>query len=120
MTEKHSGQAEAGPGEQDPVLAALRHVEARYREIYIAFATRTDQNRREMAQARENNARLKREHATQQRELDQERLRSQRDHEVAERLAAAVGEIHRSLFGGNIYELILKTCLTLTGATRGL
>src|SRR6185503_11743093 len=38
----------------------------------------------------------------------------------ADHLAAALKDIHRSLFSSNVFDLILKTCLTLTGASRGL
>jgi len=38
----------------------------------------------------------------------------------AEALHAALKDIHRSLFQGNVYEMILRSCLTITGASRGL
>ena len=33
--------------------------------------------------------------------------------------ASVLKDIHRSVFGGSVFDLILKACLTLTGATRG-
>lgn len=49
-----------------------------------------------------------------------EQARAERHRQRAEQLSDVLKEIHRSLFSGNVYELILKACLTLTGATRGL
>ncbi len=48
----------------------------------------------------------------------QEAARQQR--ERADRLAEALKDIYGSLFKGDIYELILKACLLITGASRGL
>ena len=45
---------------------------------------------------------------------------SERHRLSAERLTRIVKQLHRSLFSGHIHDLILKACLNLTGATRGL
>ena len=57
-----------------------------------------------------------------EREAEAGRLREEtRWHrERAEQLRDILKDVHRSLFSGNIYELVLKACLSLTGATRGL
>ncbi|MBV9172520.1 MAG: HD domain-containing protein [Chloroflexi bacterium] len=78
--------------EQDPVISALRQAEASYRQTIAAL----------------------------QSELDDERRRQRRDHASAESLTATVHEMLRSMFSGNVFDLVLKTCVTLTGATRGL
>ncbi len=44
---------------------------------------------------------------------DAERARSQR-------LETVLSQLHQTFFTGNVYALILKACLTITGATRGL
>jgi HD-GYP domain-containing protein (c-di-GMP phosphodiesterase class II) len=44
----------------------------------------------------------------------------ERQRERAEALRHALVEVHRALFGGNVYEMILRACLQITGATRGL
>ena len=53
-------------------------------------------------------------------ELEREREAVRRQKECAADLREALKEVHRALFSGDVYELILRACLTLTGATRGL
>jgi putative nucleotidyltransferase with HDIG domain len=53
-------------------------------------------------------------------ELADERSAAECERERAARLAEAIREMHRSLFNGNVYELILRACITITAATRGL
>ena len=57
---------------------------------------------------------------TQGREIEDERRRAQHRDHTAEAFGNALKELFRSASSGNVFELILKTCLTLTGATRGL
>ncbi len=52
-------------------------------------------------------------------ELDGARRAFERQRVRAETLRHALVEVHRALFGGNVYEMILRACLQLTGATRG-
>ena len=111
---------DGGPALNDPVLAALRQADERYREIYLSLEQQIAATRDELTQTRERTERLSQELATKRRELEHERARAQHQRDSAGALAAALKEIHRSLFGANIYELVLKACLTLTGATRGL
>jgi HD-GYP domain-containing protein (c-di-GMP phosphodiesterase class II) len=106
---------EAQPAADDPVLAALRQAELHYREAYRAL----EQQRAELARVRADKARLSSQLAAQQAEVDQLRRRAERQRQRADALSTALNDVHRALFGGNVYELILKTCLTLTGATRG-
>lgn len=51
---------------------------------------------------------------------EQERRAAQRYRDRAEQMAEGFKQIHRALFEGGVYGLILKACLTITGATRGL
>lgn len=53
-------------------------------------------------------------------EAQEAQERAERNRARANQLATSLKSIHRSLFSGNIYELILKACLTITGATRGM
>jgi hypothetical protein len=78
--------------ERDPVVSALRQAETNYHQTIAALQT----------------------------ELDDERRRQRREHAHAESLTSTVHEMLRSMFSGNVYDLVLKTCVTLTGATRGL
>lgn len=62
-----------------------------------------------------------------ERQSEQERdvAQAERDRRAAEQaharqLEEVLRELHRTFFSGNVYSLILKACLTLTGATRGL
>jgi putative nucleotidyltransferase with HDIG domain len=52
--------------------------------------------------------------------LEQERRAAQRHRDKATQMAEGFKQIHRALFEGGVYGLILKACLTITGATRGL
>jgi HD-GYP domain-containing protein (c-di-GMP phosphodiesterase class II) len=106
----------AAPTRDDPLLTALRRAEARYREIYRDL----HQQRAAVSEARAENEKLSQKLAARELELREERRRAEHHRERLDELAAAFKEIHRALFSGNIYDLILKTCLTLTGATRGL
>ena len=114
---RHSDQAPAAqPSKDDPLLAALGQAEARYREMYRDL----HQQRVELIDARAKNEQLNRELAAQQDKLTEARRRAEHQLGRLDELARAFNEIHRALAAGNIYDLILKTCLTLTGATRGM
>jgi len=51
---------------------------------------------------------------------DMDRTMADRQRQRADRLGRLVKQMHRSLFSGHIPDLILKACLNLTGAKRGL
>lgn len=62
-----------------------------------------------------------------QQELDQARDQEEQERQSsvmyrdrAVQLGDNLKQIHRALYEGNVYSLILKACLTITGATRGL
>ena len=115
-----SEASHVSPAPDDPVLTTLRQVEAQYRTAYAALYERSKDALMELDQLREEQQRLREEHATLRRELDAERSRAERHREEASALTTAFRDIHRSMFSNNVYDLILKACLTLTGATRGL
>jgi HD-GYP domain-containing protein (c-di-GMP phosphodiesterase class II) len=91
------GAGEAGA--HDPVLQSLQGVEAAYR------AQDAQWHRREAAL-----------HEA----LEAERAIAERQRKRAECLDRALREIHGALFGvQDVYELILRACLTITEASRG-
>src|SRR5207302_1467791 len=117
---KPSSEADqVSPDPDDTVLTALRQVEAHYRDIYAALQERSTTLLEQLDQAREDQQRLREQEATLRRELNAERSRAERHREEATAFATALKEIHRSMFSSNVYDLILKACLALTGATRG-
>lgn len=90
----------------DPVLTSLREAEDRYRAKVRAFQTDWVRHQTELSAA--------------QAEAAQAVSIAARHRDRANKLAEVLKDIHRSLFNGNVYELILRACLTLTGASRGL
>jgi HD-GYP domain-containing protein (c-di-GMP phosphodiesterase class II) len=52
-------------------------------------------------------------------ELAETRRAFERQRDRAESLRHALVEVHRALFGGNVYEMILRACVQITGSTRG-
>ena len=52
-------------------------------------------------------------------ELQEQRVMAERQRKRTECLDRSLREIHGSLFTGNVYQLILQACLTITEATRG-
>jgi HD-GYP domain-containing protein (c-di-GMP phosphodiesterase class II) len=116
-----SDQAQqARPAADDPVLAALRQAEAHYRQLRAQLDQRSADLERDLARARDESESLRHRLAAQELAVERERHLAQQQRESAHSLASALKEVHRALFSGNVYDLILKTCLTLTGGTRGL
>lgn len=110
-------------GRADPVLAALGQAAQRYRAVQALWerdVAELQQAREELAGAREERREVLEELDRTRALLDRERQLASRHRERARQLAAALKDIHRALFRGNVFELILRACTTLTGATRGL
>ena len=105
----------AGAPRDDRVVAALEQVAAEYR----AVREEADATAHALAATQTDNEKLETLLAHQQRELAFERQAAEQERERAAQLAAQLREVHRSLFRGDVYDLILRACLTLTGATRG-
>ena len=134
VTEQHEGLPSLA---DDPVLSSLHQAEEAYRarrgdmERLIA---ELDRARGRVAEARQQLGEAQEqlgEAQVQSRDLgsrlavteharDLERVRAEHHREQAGQLAAALKDMHRAIFSGNVYELLLRACLTLTGATRGL
>jgi putative nucleotidyltransferase with HDIG domain len=114
----------------DPVLTALHVAEESYRSIrgdmerLIAELAQTrgqlDETRRQLDQAQGQTRSLGAQLAATEQDRQQEQARAERHRERAQQLAEALKEIHRAIFSRNVYELLLRACLTLTGGTRGL
>jgi len=118
---RDSDQAQqARPAADDPVLAALHQAEAHYRAMCGQLEQQRVEAEQEAARVRAENESLRQELVARERALEHERRLLQQHRERSDVVAAALKDIHRALFSGNIYDLILKTCLTLTGGTRGL
>jgi len=100
----------------DPMFAALRKAEATYQAVQARVAEQDVA----LAEATQENAALRQSLAAQQTLLEAERRKNRRERARTKDVSGQLREIHAALFSGNIYDLILKACLTLTGATRGL
>src|SRR5204862_6256138 len=74
----------------------------------------------QLSRLRDANRQLTQDLEQARRRLDAEEKKARRYQERARQLADALKAIHRALFEGNLFSLILKACLTVTGATRGL
>lgn len=115
-----SSEPRDGDGGDDPVLAHLNEAAAAYRrqtDAQDARFERVDAARRQAEQrARELGAEL----AEARRRLEAQAAAAECYRTRSENLRELLKEVHRGLFTGNVYELILRACLTLTGGTRGL
>jgi len=112
---------------QDPVLLHLAQADREYRQARAELeqerkelSAALGETQRQLMNAREINGQLTRTLEVSQAQTEEERRKAARHREKAKQLADIIKQIHRSLFDGNIYGLILRACLTLTGATRGL
>ncbi|HEX2091620.1 MAG TPA: HD domain-containing phosphohydrolase [Longimicrobiaceae bacterium] len=106
----------------DPVLRELADVEARYLERLSGWEqerAELERTRNRLTELRTENERLTESIGTVEARLREEREAAERHQRRAEQLAECLKEIHRALFEGDVYELILRTCLSITGATRG-
>jgi HD-GYP domain-containing protein (c-di-GMP phosphodiesterase class II) len=121
--------AEQQAPDREQQAALADRIESRLEEVASLYRTHRQESERGAAELDAARSRLaSAEEAARQltRELDEERSRverqrreAQRQRERAEQLREVVADIHRSLFQGNLYQHILRACLTITGATRG-
>jgi putative nucleotidyltransferase with HDIG domain len=119
-------QAPAGSME-DPVLASLRYAEEEYRKQRLRCDRENEElwnklsaSQAELERADDTVARLTQELAQVRAQAQAEQQKALRQQDRANQLSGALKEIHRALFRGNVYDLILQACLNITGATRGL
>src|SRR5687767_1003701 len=107
-------------GVADPVLQALQQAEDAYAEarteyntISAALTQAQEALKSEKAEARKQVQELTK-------RLEAEEKRVVRYQGQARRMSDCMRELHGAIFGGNIYDLILNACITVTGATRGI
>jgi len=125
--EQRVSDRERETGQADPVEARLEEVTRLYRTHRMEWEAALEEARTHLANAHETNRDLTRELDAQRTALEAERAALERERSEAERQRAraeqfrqVISDIHRSLFHGNLYLHILRACLTITGATRGL
>ncbi|HEU4456582.1 MAG TPA: HD domain-containing phosphohydrolase [Longimicrobium sp.] len=119
--------------DEDLVLSRMHAAASAYRDARADWARERDARdraltvaltERDAAQRERDTARGERDVAREERdavrvELQEAVAAAERQGARAEALRDALKEIHRSLFTGNVYEMILRSCLTITGAARG-
>ena len=86
----------------DPVLSDLNKVERDYRAFRWAYERQVE----ELHDARKEIKALRRE--------------AERQHKRAERLRQVSVDIHKGALRGDVYNLVLRSCLSATGAERGI
>ncbi|MDP9347968.1 MAG: HD domain-containing protein [Gemmatimonadota bacterium] len=92
----------------------------RQREEWERQAAELDAARSRLASAEQVARQLSGELEEERSRLDRQRREAERQRERAEHLRHLIADIHGSLFQGNLYQHILRACLTITRATRGL
>ena len=111
------------PLPEDPVLISLQNAEQQYIETR---ALREEQSKeietltQKLARQESSSKRLASQLEAATKHLADEKKRADREKARGKELTDCLRDVHRALFDGNIYSLILKACLTATGATRGL
>lgn len=113
----------APPDDEDPVLAALHAAEAAYRaerRDAAELAAKLAETSAALGEARQELTGTRSELRALHERLTAAERALQRDRERAVQLAEALRDLHRAVFSGNIYELLLRVCLKLTDASRGL
>lgn len=110
-------------GTPDPVLRALEEVGQEHLQARAAWEQEREAMRQALAeyrQAMETNRRLQEEQKQYQARLAAERRRAERYKLRGDQLSQELRNLHKALYDGNVFSLILKSILTITGATRGL
>ena len=106
----------------DPTISALDQAAAEHAAALAEFARTRDELarvREELARADEVREHMGEDLADALNERDRLRRQAERQRERAERLADALKSVHTALQSGNLYDLLLRACLQITGATRG-
>lgn len=89
------------------------------REEYVKVYAGRARAEEELAAEKKRNEKLSSQLEGAEEEVEQLCVKVDRQKERATQLSSCLKDIHRALFNGNIYDLILRACLTITGATRG-
>ncbi len=104
----------------DPVLSSLDQTREVYTKEKEVWEHRADELAQQARQAQEQQKQTADELRQARAQLARERQRAEHQKERANRLAESLKSVHRALFDGNVFSLILKACLGVTGGTRGL
>ena len=88
-------------GVTDPVLSSLNEASEQYRAARTSW-------QRDLEVAREAERAAVEELRRVRGQLDKERQRTSRHRDRAEKLASALKDLHRALFSGNVFEMILR------------
>ena len=96
------------------------HLHRRLTEEKARVEQQKAQVEQEKAQVEQQRARVEQQVAQESQKRAAQEQDSARQRERADRLAGIIKELHQELFSGNIYTLILRACLSITGATRGI
>ena len=108
--------------EADPVLTALDQAAAAHRDARAEterLAAEAELALQAVEQARVAERAARAELGQLRGEVHAERARADRQTDRADKLLHALREVHKTLFGGNVFEAILRASMSLTGATRG-
>ena len=107
----------------DPVLESLHQAEVSYLEARSDLDTVSGSlthAQEALKEEKAHNRDLSKQLQAAKKQLEQERQRVERYQEQSSQMASCLKEINGALFRGNIYDLILNACITVTGATRGI
>lgn len=121
MTPHQHADGDGGAGEA--ALASLRQAEAHLRQMTEQLrgqAAEVAELRAQLTGVRDHNEDLTGQCEEGKRALEQALAAECHQEERARLLAEGLKDIHRALFSNNIYELLLRVCATITGASRGL
>lgn len=134
-TQHEAGQA--SHTSNDPVLSHLHRAEELYKELQSdaqqqrielestqselgSKQSQLESTRSQLERIQQSNKDLDEKLQATHRQIEQERIRAERQRERANQLAGCLKDLHRSLFDGNLYSLILRACLSVSGGTRGI
>jgi HD-GYP domain-containing protein (c-di-GMP phosphodiesterase class II) len=98
------------------IIEGLNQAETGYQQLLHAWQEQS----RHLQRAREEKERISKEYEALKHDHTDVCERLERLRERSARYATGVRDIYRSLFTGNIYDLILRACCNVTGGTRGL
>ncbi len=104
---------EAIPAEADPVIAALETTHEQYQQMRSSWEGK-------VLDLEEGNQKLTEQVDQLRAQQVREKQRAERHKQRARMMAEEIKNIHRALFDGNLFNLILRSCMTITNATRGL
>lgn len=107
----------------DAILEHLQQAELQYRAFRASFSLQASQFAEaqiELTNAQAARDQFAEEATTLRDELQRARQRAEQQRLRANQLALALRDVNRALFSSDVYTLILRACLTITRAERGL